>query len=173
MGKEEVDRDTRSSAALEDDENASAGDVSVGDAFAEDASPEILSPKDAFAGDSPAGDASAGDAFAGDASAGDASAGDASAGDSSAGDTYAADAFAGDASAGDARHDVQISNPASLPYSVTGRLVVGSSVYLELAKNQYLHVTVHGDREGNVQDSGQASKLKALSYLRWTELILI
>ena len=58
----------------------------------------------------------------------------------------------------DARFAGDISNPAKLPYSVTGRLMPGSSVYLECAENQYLCVTVDKDPPGSPHDSERASK---------------
>lgn len=59
----------------------------------------------------------------------------------------------------DASYAGQISNPAGLPYSITGRLLPGSAVTLEFAKDQYLHVTVDKDSEDSDQGSGQAGKL--------------
>ena len=80
--------------------------------------------------------------------------------------------FEGETSSGDTLHgNVQdgedgifagdISNPAGLPYSITGRLIPGSSVYLEFAKDQYLQVTVDKDLSGSAHDSERASQLKA------------
>ena len=81
------------------------------------------------------------------------------------------DEFEGDTSVGDTLHgDVQdgedavfagdIRNPAGLPYSVTGRLIPGSSVHLGLAKDQHLQITVDKDRSGSAHDSERASEWK-------------
>lgn len=66
---------------------------------------------------------------------------------------------------GDASYAGQISNPAGLSYSVTSRLLPGSSVTLEFAKDQHLHITVEKDPEGSDQDSGHAGKLNAYPTL--------
>ena len=73
----------------------------------------------------------------------------------------------------DPRYAGQISNPAGLSYAVTGRLIVGSSVNMQLAKDQYIHVIVEKDRVGSDRDSKQAGKSKGFTLPEFNDRLTL